>query len=450
MFSHSPEQFKELVTYLLAEAKALGATDAAAEVSEGYGLSVSTRKGDIETIEQNRDKQAGVTVFIGQRRGNAGTSDFSKESLKASVKAAFHIAQHTAEDDCAGLAPAELLEKNPKDLDLYHPWKINTADAVEIARAAEHGAFAVSKNITNSDGASVSAQQSHFMLGTTNGFMGGYPISRHYISCTPIASASKAKGAAMQRDDWYTTSRVPEELAKPEVIGAYAAKRALARLGARSISTRYCPVVFEAPLAAGLLGAYVQATSGGALYRKSSFLLNSLGHQIFPKHIDLLEEPHLPHLTGSAPFDEEGVRTQSRKVIEKGVVQGYFLSTYSAKKMGMQTTGNAGGSHHLQLKSRLTKSSDDLPALLKKMGTGLLVTDLMGQGVNYVNGDYSRGAFGYWVENGEIVHPVEEITIAGNLKEMFQQIVAIASDTLVRGTKETGSILIENMTIGGR
>jgi PmbA protein len=201
MFSHSPEQFKELVTYLLAEAKALGATDAAAEVSEGYGLSVSTRKGDIETIEQNRDKQAGVTVFIGQRRGNAGTSDFSKESLKASVKAAFHIAQHTAEDDCAGLAPAELLEKNPKDLDLFHPWKINTEDAVEIARAAEQGAFAVSKNITNSDGASVSAQQSHFMLGTTNGFMGGYPISRHYISCTPIASASKAKGAAMQRDD---------------------------------------------------------------------------------------------------------------------------------------------------------------------------------------------------------------------------------------------------------
>ena len=450
MFSHKPEQLKELVGYLLAEAKKLGATDAAAELSEGHGLSVSTRKGEIETIEQNRDKQAGVTVFIGQRRGNAGTSDFSKASLKASVEAAFHIAKHTAEDDCAGLAPAELLEKNPKDLDLYHPWHINTEDAVEIARAAEQGAFAVSKNITNSDGASVSAQQSHFMLGTTNGFMGGYAVSRHYISCTPIASASLKPGAPMQRDDWYTTSRVPSDLAKPEKVGAYAAKRALARLGARPISTRHCPVIFEAPLAVGLLGAYVQATSGGALYRQSSFLVDSLGKEIFPKHIDIIEEPHAKHLTGSAPFDEEGVRTRARRVVDAGVVQGYFLSTYSAKKLNMQTTGNAGGSHHLQMKSRLTKQTDHLPALLKKMGTGLLVTDLMGQGVNYVNGDYSRGAFGYWVENGVIVHPVEEITIAGNLKDMFQQIVAIGADTLVRGTKETGSILIENMTVGGR
>ena len=450
MFSHKPEQLKELVAFLLAEAKKLGATDAAAELSEGHGLSVSTRKGEIETIEQNRDKQAGVTVFIGQRRGNAGTSDFSKAALKASVEAAFHIARHTAEDDCAGLAPAELLEKHPKDLDLYHPWSINTEDAVEIARAAEQGAFAVSKNIINSDGASVSAQQSHFMLGTTNGFMGGYAVSRHYIACTPIASASQEPGAPMQRDDWYTTSRVPEELARPEKVGAYAAKRALARLGARSISTRNCPVIFEAPLAVGLLGAYVQATSGGALYRKSSFLLDSLGQSVFPKHIDIFEEPHAKRLTGSAPFDEEGVRTKARKVVDAGVVQGYFLSTYSAKKLQMQTTGNAGGSHHLQMRSRLTKTSDNLPALLRKMGTGLLVTDLMGQGVNYVNGDYSRGAFGYWVENGVIIHPVEEITIAGNLKDMFQQIVAIGHDTLVRGTKETGSILIENMTVGGR
>ena len=450
MFSHKPEQLKELVAFLLAEAKKIGATDAAAELSEGHGLSVSTRKGEVETIEQNRDKQAGVTVFIGQRRGNAGTSDFSKASLRASVEAAFHIAKHTAEDDCAGLAPAELLEKHPKDLDLYHPWHINTEEAVEIARAAEQGAFAVSKNITNSDGASVSAQQSHFMLGTTNGFMGGYAVSRHYIACTPIASASQKPGAPMQRDDWYTTSRVPEELARPEKIGAYAAKRALARLGARSISTRNCPVIFEAPLAVGLLGAYVQATSGGALYRKSSFLLDSLGESIFPKHIDIFEEPHRKRLTGSAPFDEEGVRTKARKVVNAGVVQGYFLSTYSAKKLQMETTGNAGGSHQLQMRSRLTKATDNLPGLLRKMGTGLLVTDLMGQGVNYVNGDYSRGAFGYWVENGVIVHPVEEITIAGNLKDMFQQIVAIGNDTLVRGTKESGSILIENMTVGGR
>ena len=445
MFSHTPEQLQELVSFLLTEAKALGATDAAAELSEGSGLSVSVRKGDIETIEQNLDKQAGVTVFIGQRRGNAGTSDFSKESLRASVKAAFHIAQHTAEDDCAGLAEADLLEKNPKDLDLYHPWAINTAQAVEIARDAERGAFAVSKNITNSDGASVSAQQSHFMLGTTNGFMGGYAISRHYISCTPIASASTKKGAAMQRDDWHTTSRVPEELAKARDVGAYAAQRALARLGARSISTRHCPVLFEAPLAVGLLGAYVQATSGGALYRKSSFLLDSMGQQVFPKHLDLLEEPHLPRLTGSAPFDEEGVKTKARTVVDKGILEGYFLSTYSARKLGMQTTGNAGGNHNL-----IVSHGDlDLNGLLKTMGTGLLVTELLGHGINMVTGDYSRGAAGFWVENGVVVHPVEEITIAGNLQDMFKQIVAIGNDVLVQGSKQVGSILVENMTVAG-
>ena len=450
MFSHRPEQLKELVTYLLDCAKDLGATDAAAEISEGSGLSVAVRKGEVETIEQNMDKQAGVTVFIGQRRGNAGTNDFSKPSLKAAVEAAFHIARHTAEDDCAGLAEPELLERHPKDLDLFHAWDIDAEAAVEIARRAEEGAFSVSPRISNSDGATVSAQHSHFMLGTTNGFMGGYPVSRHYIACTPIATLSAKPGAPMQRDDWYSTSRVPEELAKPEEIGAYAARRALSRLGAKTIPTQRCPVLFEAPLAAGLLGAYVQATSGGALYRQSSFLLDCLGQAVFPQHIDVLEEPHAPRLTGSAPFDDEGVRTRSRRVVDAGVVQGYFLSTYSARKLGMKTTGNAGGSHHLQLKSRLTRPGDDLPMMLKKMGTGLLVTDLMGQGVNYVNGDYSRGAFGYWVENGVIVHPVEEITIAGNLKDMFAQIVAIGSDTIIRGTKETGSILIENMTVGGR
>ena len=450
MFSHRPEQLKELVTYILDCAKSMGATDAAAEISEGSGLSVAVRKGEIETIEQNLDKQAGVTVFIGQRRGNAGTNDFSRPSLKAAVEAAFHIAQHTAEDDCAGLAEPELLEQHPKDLDLFHVWDIDAEQAVEIARRAERGAFAVSPRISNSDGATVSAQHSQFMLGTSNGFMGGYPVSRHYIACTPIATLNSQPGAPMQRDDWYSTSRVPEELAKPEAIGAYAASRALSRLGAKSIPTQRCPVLFEAPLAAGLLGAYVQATSGGALYRQSSFLLDSLGQAVFPKHIDILEEPHALRLTGSAPFDDEGVRTQSRRVVDAGIVQGYFLSTYSARKLGMKTTGNAGGTHHLQLKSRLTRPTDDLPAMLKKMGTGLLVTDLMGQGVNYVNGDYSRGAFGYWVERGVIVHPVEEITIAGNLKEMFAQIVAIGSDTIIRGTKETGSILIENMTVGGR
>ena len=448
MFTYTPTQFQEIIDFMLADARRRGASDAIAEVSEGQGLSVTVRKGEVETIEQSLDKQVGVTVFLGHRRGNASTSDFSKESLKATVEAAYHIAQHTAEDVCAGPAEADLLEKHPQDLNLFHPWNIDAARAVEIARASEAAAFAVSKRIGNSDGASVSAHHAHFMMGTTHGFMGGYPVSRHYISCAPIAN-SPGKKSAMQRDDWYSSSRIPEALADPAAIGRYAAQRALSRLGARSLTTRRCPVIFEAPLAAGLIGGLVQAVSGGALYRRSSFLLDSLGKQVLPKHVSLFENPHIPSMTGSAPFDEEGVKTTARTVVNKGVLEGYFLSTYSARKLGMKTTGNAGGSHHLTLESRKTLPGG-LPALLKAMGTGLLVTELMGQGINYVTGDYSRGAFGYWVENGEIQHPVEEVTIAGNLKEMLLDIEMIGSDTLIRGTKETGSILIRSMTVGGK
>ena len=278
--------------------------------------------------------------------------------------------------------------------------------------------------------------------------MGGYPYSRHFISCAPIASSAK-NSSSMQRDDWYSTSRIASELANPALIGRYAAERALAKLHAKSLTTRRCPVIFEAPIAVGLIGSLVQASSGGALYRRSSFLLDSLGKQVMPKHIDLFELPHLKRMSGSAPFDEEGVRTKARSVISKGELQGYFLSTYSARKLGMQTTGNAGGAHHLKLHSMHTPSGG-LPGLLKEMGTGLLVTELMGQGVNYVTGDYSRGAFGYWVENGIIQHPVEEITIAGNLKEMLMDIQAVGDDTIIRGTKETGSILLGSMTIGGK
>lgn len=449
-FTYSPDQFKQIITDVLQRAQKLGASDAAAEISEGHGLSVTVRRQEVETIEQSVDKSLGVSVFIGQQRGNASTSDFSVASLQQTVQAAYDIAKFTAPDPCAGLAEEELLEKNPKDLDLFHPWDISAEKAVELASRAEQAAFAVSKNIRNSDGATVAANQSHFQMGTSRGFLGGYPFSRHFISCAPIASLSGAKGAPMQRDDWYSSSRLPKELANPEAIGKFAAQRALSRLGARSIPTGRYPVIFEAPLAAGLVGAFVQGVSGGALYRKSTFLLDSLGTQVFPKHIDLLESPHELHLTGSAPFDEEGVRTHSRKVVDAGVVKGYFLSTYSARKLGMQTTGNAGGAHHLRLTSRLTKPSDDLAAMLKKMHRGLLVTELMGQGVNYVTGDYSRGAFGYWVENGVIAHPVEEITIAGNMKEMLAGIVAVGSDTLVRGTKEMGSIMIESMMVGGQ
>ena len=427
----------------------MGASNAAVEINEGSGLSVSVRKGKIETIEQNKDKGIGVTVYLGEerhvRRGNASTSDFSQSSLKATVEAAYNIARFTAEDDCAGLPEQDMLEMEPPDLQLCYPWPITTEEAVALATRCEAAAFEVDKRIANSEGSSVYAQQSHFVSANTRGFMGGYPYSRHTISVSPIAG----KGANMQRDDWYTSGRDPAKLARPEDVGRYAAERALARLNARKLDTRKCPVLFEAPLAAGLVGAFVQAISGGALYRKSTFLLDSLGKPVFAPHIQALEDPHIIGGVGSSPFDEEGVKTSRRDVVKDGVVQGYFLSTYSARKLGMKTTGNAGGAHNLTFTSTLTRAEDNFEAMLKKLGTGLLVTELMGQGVNYVTGDYSRGASGYWVEDGVIQYPVEEITIAGNMKEMFQQIVAVGADTVVRGTKVTGSILIENMTVAG-
>jgi PmbA protein len=444
-FTHTQDQLKQLARDMLALAREQGASDAAVEISEGSGLSVSVRKGNIETIEQNKDKGLGITVYFGQRRGNASTSDFSADSLKATVEAASNIARFTAEDDCAGLPDAELIETAPRDLRLFYPWPISTEQAVELGQRCEAAAFAVDKRITNSEGASVYVQQSHFVAANSRGFIGGYPFSRHTISVAPIAG----KGNAMQRDDWYTSSRDPKQLAAPEKVGRYAAERALARLNARKLTTRTCPVLFEAPLAAGLLGAFVQAVSGGALYRKSTFLLDMLGKQVFPSHIQVVEDPHLIGGVGSAPFDDEGVKTVRRKVISDGVLQGYFLSSYTARKMGMPTTGNAGGAHNLEIVSTATRRTDDFEGMLRKLGTGLLVTELMGQGVNYVTGDYSRGASGYWVEQGVIQYPVEEITIAGNMRDMFQQIVAVGTDTLVRGNKTTGSILIENMVIAG-
>jgi PmbA protein len=445
-FPHTQDQLKTLALDILQHAKELGASDAATEIAEGDGLSVSVRHGKVDTIEHNRDKTIGVTVFIGTKRGNASSSDFSPQALRDTVAAAYNIARFTAEDNCAGLAETELLETAPPQLDLYHPWQLNADQAVELAQRAEQAAFDTDPHIRNSEGASVSAQHSQFVLATSRGFLAGYPYSRHYVACSPIAGS----GRNMQRDDWYSSQRRAEDLSPPEAIGRYAAQRALARIGARSLDTRKCPVLFEAPLAAGLLGAFVQGVSGGALYRKTSFLVDSLGKRIFAPHIEIVEDPHVPRAVGSAPFDEEGVRTRKRRVVSGGVVDGYFLSTYSARKLGMQTTGNAGGSHNLSLRSTATARTDDFVAMLKKLGTGLLLTELMGQGVNYVTGDYSRGAAGFWVENGEIQYPVEGITIAGRLQDMFQQIVAIGADTLIRGTKETGSVLIEQMTIAGQ
>jgi len=451
-FAYSREQFRQLVEDTLAFAKSLGASDAGVEVSEGVGLSVSVRKAQIENVERNRDKSIGVSVYIGKRRGNASTSDFSRTALEQTVHAAYDIARFTAEDPAAGLPDEQDLAKGEaatRDLDLFHPWAIDAEGAVEIAMRCERAALSVDKRITNSEGAGVSAQQSHFFAGNSRGFRGGYASSRHSVSVAPIASLPGKGGDDMQRDAWYSSMRAPGDLAAPEAVGRYAAERALSRLNSRKIATCEVPVLYESTVAAGLLGAYVQATSGGALYRKSSFLLDSLGTQVLPGHIDIHEDPHQRRGKGSAPFDDEGVATHVREVVSGGLVQGYFLSSYSARKLGMRTTGHAGGSQNLKLTSRLTERADDLDAMLRKLHRGLFVIELMGQGVNYVTGDYSRGAAGFWVENGRIAYPVHEITIAGNMRDMLKGIVAIGADAYTLGGKTVGSVLVDKMKIAG-
>lgn len=447
-FAYNRAFFESRVDASLAAAKKLGATDAAAEVSEGCGLSVSVRNGELENVERNRDKSLGVTVYVGQRRGNASTSDFSDAAIAQTVSAAFDIARFTAEDPFASLPMAKDIasaKDRKRDLDLFHPWLLTSEDAAVLALECEAAALSVDKRITNSEGAAVSAQQSHFFSAHTNGFRGGYASSRHSLSVSPIAG----KGDDMQRDAWYSSMRNAKDLASPQAVGRYAAERALSRLRARKIPTTECPVLFESPLAAGLLGALVQAVSGGALYRKSSFLLNSLGKPVLPKHLDVFEDPFVMGGKGSSPFDDEGVTVRARQVVEAGRLQGYFLSSYTARKLGMQTTGNAGGSHNLTMTSRLTRSSDTLDAMIQKLGTGLLVTELMGQGVNYVTGDYSRGASGFWVEKGQIAYPVHEITIAGNMKAMLKGIEAVGADAYNYGAKTVGSMLVNRMKVAG-
>jgi len=447
-FAYRQDQFQQIVEDTLRLAQGLGASDAGAEVSEGVGLSVSVRKGELENVERNRDKSLGVSVYLGQRRGNASTSDFSVAALRQTVQAAYDIARFTAEDPAAGLpdagdlaTPAEVA----RELDLFHPWAIDAAAAAELARRCEDAALRVDRRITNSEGAGVSAQQAHFWAGNTRGFRGGYASSRHYLSVSPIAG----KGRDMQRDGWYTSMRDAADLAAPEVVGRYAAERALSRLKSRRVPTAQVPVLFESTVAAGLLGAYVQATSGGALYRKTTFLVDSLGKKVLPAHVDIVENPHELKGKGSAPFDDEGVRTTPRQVVQGGVVAGYFLSTYSARKLGLKTTGHAGGSQNLSMTSRRTKKGDTLDAMLAKLGRGLFVTELMGQGVNYVTGDYSRGAAGFWVEDGRIAYPVHEVTIAGNLKQMLKNIQAIGADVYVQGSKSVGSVLLGPLQLAG-
>nr|WP_297526903.1 metalloprotease PmbA [uncultured Roseateles sp.] len=447
-FAYSQDHFRQLIEDVLAEARRQGASDAGAEVSEGSGMSVSVRRGQLENVERNRDKSLGISVYLGQRRGNASTSDFSPQALKDTVRAAYDIARFTAEDEFAGLPDEEDLsldEAARPSLDLFHPWAITAEHAADIALRCEDAALKTDARITNSEGAAVSAQQSHFYSGNSRGFRGGYASSRHSLSVAPIAG----RGAGMERDAWYSSMRDAADLSSAESIGRYAAERALARLKGRKVRTASVPVLFEAPVAAGLLGALVQATSGGALYRRASFLLDSLDQQILSPHVEVVEDPHIVKGKGSSPFDDEGVVTKARTVVDAGVLKGYFLSTYSARKLGLRTTGHAGGSHNLTMRSKATAPGDDLPTMLRRLGTGLFVTELMGQGVNYVTGDYSRGASGYWVENGVIAFPVNEITIAGNVKEMFKQIVGIGADTYTLGSKTVGSILLENMKLAG-
>ncbi|MDI9333269.1 MAG: metalloprotease PmbA [Cytophagales bacterium] len=460
-FSYSQAFFQELTHSALAHAQKLGATDAASEASEGCGLSVSARLGELENVERNRDKSLGVTVYVGQRRGNASTSDFSDAAVKQTVQAAFDIARFTAADDMAGLPALDDYARYPKgqqpDLDLFHPWDLTSEQALELALRCEAAAMSTDKRVVNSEGAGVSAQQSHFWAthyrGDAGGkgiaFEGGYASSRHSLSVAPIAANARRQGADMQQGSWHTSMRDAAEMSSPEAVGRYAAERALARLGAKKLATRTCAVLFESSMAVGLLGGYVQATSGAALYRKTTFLEGSLGKAVFPKHIHIEDDPFVLKGKGSSPFDEEGVQTQKRPIVTSGVVEGYFLSSYSARKLGMKSTGNAGGSHNLTLTSTQTKAVDDLEVMLKKLGTGLFVTELMGQGVNYVTGDYSRGASGYWVENGRIAYPVHEITIAGNLKDMFLGIQAVGADAYNYGAKTIGSVLINRMKVAG-
>jgi PmbA protein len=440
-FSYSHETLRELAARVLDLARQGGASAAETEVSEGGGLSVGVRHGEVETIEHNRDKGVGVTVYLGQRRGHASTSDFSADALARTVDKALSIARFTAEDACAGLADADLLAVSPPELDLYHPWGVGVEEAKELARACEAAALETDARITNSEGASLSSQASHFVYANSLGFCAGYPSSRQSLSCAVIAE----EGDSMQRDYWYTTARAASDLDDPLAVGRRAGERAARRLNGRRLSTRQCPVLFEAPVATGLIASFVSAVSGGHLYRKSSFLLDSLGTRLFPEFFQLLERPFLPRGLSSSPFDSEGVATRDRDVVRDGVLQGYFLGSYSARKLGLRSTGNAGGNHNLIV----PPTGEDFAGLLKKMDTGLLVTELLGHGLNMVTGDYSRGAAGFWVENGEIVHPVEEVTVAGNLRDMFLGIVALGTDVETRGSRRVGSILVDRMTVAG-
>lgn len=440
-FSYSLEQLQQMSTEVLAMTRAAGASAAEAEVSLGTGQNVSVRMGATETIEYNRDKGVSVTVYFGQKRGHASSSDLSSQALQDTVNAACNIARYTASDDFCGLADPALMARDIPSLDLHHPWALTVDEALELAQRTEAAALAVDTRINNSEGATVSTYEGMFVYANTHGFCAGYPSSRHSLSCSVIAEHEDS----MQRDYWYSTARCAQDLQAADHVGRVAGERTVRRLNPRRVKTSQVPVLFEAPLASGLISSLISAVSGGNLYRQSSFLLDSLGKTVASPLLTITEQPHLPRGLASAPFDNEGVATTVRTLLEGGVLQGYVLSSYSARKLGMQTTGNAGGNHNLVV----SQGDLDMTGLLATMGTGLLVTELLGHGLNMVTGDYSRGAAGFWVENGVIAYPVEEITIAGNMRDMLLQIVAIGNDVLTQGSKQVGSILIERMTVAG-
>ncbi len=441
-FTYSLAELQQMSESVLQLAKTAGASAAEAEVSLGFGQNVSVRMNETETIEYNRDKGVSVTVYFGQQKGHASTSDLSLQALQDTVAAACNIARYTAQDEFCGLADAALMAKDIPDLDLHHPWDLTVDQAIKLAQECESVARSVDSRITNSEGASVSTYEGMFAYANSNGFNGGYASSRHGLSCSVIADDGDDN---MQRDYWYTSARAPGDLESAAYVGRLAGERTVKRLNSRRIKTAQVPVMFDASLSSGLISHLISAISGGSLYRKSSFLLDSLGKQVMSPFITIEEKPHLLRGLASSPFDNEGVATKPRTLVKNGVLQGYMLSSYSARKLGMVSTGNAGGNHNLIV----NHSGLDFNAMLKTMGTGLLVTELLGHGINMVTGDYSRGAAGFWVESGVIVHAVEEITIAGNLKDMLNQIVVIGNDVLVQGSKQVGSILIENMTVAG-
>ena len=434
-------QLEDMVQDLITQAQKAGADSVAAGVSIDAGLSVTVRLGETETLEFNRDRSLGLTVYYDHRKGSASTADFSPEGLSATVQAACDIARYTSRDECAGLADAEHMATVIPDLDLYHPWNLDAEQAIALATDCEDAARQVDARIENSEGGTVSSYVGMRVKANTHGFLAGYRSSYHSISCAVIGK----QGDEMQRDYWSFSARDPADLATAAETGRIAGERTVRRLGTQRLSTRQAPVVFAADIASSLFGHFISAVSGSSLYRKSTFLLDYLGKQVFPEHLHIHEQPLLKKGLGSAPYDSEGVATQARDFIKDGILQSYVLNSYSARKLGLTTTGNAGGVRNLSI----DPGDKDLNQILRSMDTGLLVTELIGFGVNNITGDYSRGAAGYWVEGGEIQYPVDEITVAGNLKDMFMNIVEVGNDVDLRGNTRTGSVLIEEMTIAG-